>query len=80
MFGYAVPGTSASAAAKAGAVAGRAARGAVRIDAAKTATAAAAVGAAAASGPPTARRWRRMRLCTSSRSPPAKGCRPDTIS
>ena len=30
-FGYAVPGTSASAAAKAGAVSGRPARGAVRI-------------------------------------------------
>ena len=61
MFGYAVPGTSASAAAKVGAVPGRRARGAVKIVAAKAATA----------GPPAARRWRRMRRCTSSVVPPA---------
>ena len=80
MFGYAFPGTLASRAAKAGAVRGRHARGAVRIDAAKAATAAADAGAADSSGPPAARRCRRMRLCTSSRVPPEKGCRPDTIS
>ena len=58
-FGDAVPGTAARAAATAGAVPGRLALGAVRIDAAK----------AAAAGPPSAKRWRRMRLRTpSSRS------------
>ena len=46
----------------------------------KAATSVADVGAADASVRPAARGWRRMRLCTSSMAPPAKGCRPDTIS
>ena len=62
-FGDAVPGTAARAAATAGAVPGRLALGAVRIDAAK----------AAAAGPPSAKRWRRMRL----RTPRADQSGPD---
>ena len=59
-FGYAFPETAASAAAKAGAVPGRRDRGAVRIDAAKAATAGADVGATVRSPDPDRAAWRTL--------------------